>query len=78
MYDPTYYMAIDLVAKNPVRFNGSLPRGCTTRIIEPAADPGDIVPPPELFFQHLDPSTTYGAQFARWVRISCGSASSQR
>jgi len=22
MYDPTYYMAIDFVAKNPVRFHG--------------------------------------------------------
>ena len=78
MYDPTYYMAIDFVAKNPVRFNGSLPRHCTTRITEPAKDPGDVVPPPESFFQHLDPSIAYGAQFARWVRISCGSTRSLR
>jgi ABC-type uncharacterized transport system substrate-binding protein len=78
MYDPTYYTAIDFVAKNPVRFNGSLPGDCTTRMTEPATDPGDVVPPPESFFQHLDPSTGYGAQFARWIHISCGSTSSLR
>ena len=78
MYDPTYYTAIDFVAKSPVRFNGSLPRDCTTRMTEAARDPGDMVPPPESFFQHLDPSTGYGAQFARWVHISCGSTSSLR
>ena len=78
MYDPTYYMAIDFVAKNPVRFNGSLPRDCTTRIAEPAKDPGDVVPPPESFFRNLDLATAYGAQFARWVHISCGSTRSLR
>jgi ABC-type uncharacterized transport system substrate-binding protein len=78
IYDPTYYTAIDFVAKNPVRLNGSLPPECTMRIAEAAADPGDMVPPPESFFQHLDPSTGYGAQFARWVHISCGPTTSLR
>lgn len=73
MYDPTYYTAINFVG---VRLNGSLPAGCATRMTEAASDPGDVVPPSESFFQHLDPSTGYGAQFARWVHIVCSPPSS--
>jgi ABC-type uncharacterized transport system substrate-binding protein len=78
MYDPSYYTAIDFVAKDPVRVNGCLPHGCMIRITEAERDPGDMVPPPESFFQHLDPSIDYGAQFARWVHISCGLTNSLR
>lgn len=74
LYDPTFYIAIDLVEGDPVRTNGAMPAGCSHGISEPQA-PSEFVFLSEAFFESLDASSNFGAQFAHRVRLTCGPSS---
>lgn len=71
LYDPTYYISIELVGNAPIRTTGTVPSGCNFKI-DAAEGSEDNRTLSESFFQSLDPSTTtFGAQFAPNIRIMC-------
>lgn len=90
LYDPTYYVAVDFVDRDPVRITGAAPAACGLDVDEPL-DEGLAADLPESFFETLamtdgmgmgmdasggpDFSTGVGAQFARWARLVCGAGS---
>jgi len=71
LYDPTYYIAIELVENAPIRTRGPMPASCSFRI-DAAEGSEDSQPLSESFFQSLNPSTTtFGARFASQIRLMC-------
>ncbi|MGF1640503.1 MAG: DUF1007 family protein [Rhodospirillales bacterium] len=70
LYDPTYFIAVDLVEDNPIRIRGRMPESCRPAIVA-ASEQGGSLSLSETFFQTLDPSTAFGARFAPWVRLEC-------
>ena len=74
LYDPTFYIAIDLVQGDPVRSSGVMPAGCSHRVGE-AEERSESVSLSEGFFETLDASSNFGAQFARRVHLTCGPSS---
>ena len=71
MYDPTFYIAIDLVRNQPVRINGAMPSACHFAVVEPEETDQDLQMQPESFFQALDPASGRAAAYARSIRLRC-------
>jgi ABC-type uncharacterized transport system substrate-binding protein len=70
VYDPTYYIAIDLVENDSVRSHGRMPESCGPVIVD-AEKRGESLSLSEAFFQSLEPAAAFGAQFAKWVQLRC-------
>lgn len=71
MYDPTYYISIDLAQDGPIRVSGNMPETCGHRIVATEAR-SEALSLSESFFQNLDSSTNFGVNLAQWVRLTCG------
>lgn len=71
LYDPTFYIAIDLVRNQPVRVNGTMPSACAYAVVEPEETGEDLQMQPESFFQTLDPASGRAAAFAQSIRLRC-------
>lgn len=69
IYDPTFYIAIELVTKSPVEFLGSPPAGCKLAILDSVAD--DDEAKPEDFYAKLSGSEDIGALYAQRIDIAC-------
>ena len=71
MYDPTYYISIELAEEGPIRVSGEMPDRCSHRIVDTEART-EALSLSETFFQNLDSSANFGVNFAQWVRLACG------
>lgn len=71
LYDPTYYISIELAEKGPIRVSGQMPEECSNRIVDTEART-DALSLSESFFQNLESSANFGVNFAQWVQLSCG------
>lgn len=71
VYDPTYFVAFSLAEQNPVRLGENAPEGCTTRIAEAPMASAQTQTLGEAFFDTLDASGDWGAQFAQDVTLRC-------
>lgn len=75
VYDPTYFVAFSLAEKKPVRLAGSVPQGCEPQIAEAPMASATTQSLGEAFFDTLDASQDWGAQFAQDVSLRCKPAS---
>lgn len=71
MYDPTYYISVELTENGPVRVNGAMPDVCSHRIVDAEAR-SEALSLSESFFQNLESSANFGVGLAQWVRLTCG------
>jgi len=71
MYDPTYYISIELAEDDAIRVSGKAPDTCGHRIVDTEAR-SDSLSLSESFFQSLDSSANFGVNLAQWVRLTCG------
>lgn len=71
MYDPTYYISIELAENGPIRVSGEMPNICGHRIVDPEVR-SEALSLSESFFQNLESSANFGVNLAQWVRLSCG------
>lgn len=71
LYDPTYYISVELTENGPIRVSGAMPDVCSHRIVDTEAR-SEALSLSETFFQNLESSANFGVNFAQWVRLSCG------
>lgn len=66
IYDPTFYIGIDLAPNDGVGLKGKMAKGCSVGVLAAAADTdnADISEDPE-------PDANFFAQFAQTVSVSC-------
>ena len=72
IYDPSFYIAIEYVADNPVTALGDLPEGCALKVLQPAGD-SDEAPVSEQSFVELLQTQDLGAIYSETVSIDCTS-----
>jgi ABC-type uncharacterized transport system substrate-binding protein len=71
VYDPTYFVDFTMAEKDPVALVDA-PAGCKLTVVRPtdaSAPPG--APANEQFFNSLDASSNFGAQFANKIAVKC-------
>lgn len=71
VYDPTYFVAFELVAEDPVAFIGA-PKGCSANVLgsKPLAAE-ETKKLSESFFSGLSPGADFGVKLATPVIIAC-------
>jgi len=70
-YDPTYFVDFGLAEKNPIALAGA-PAGCELTVVKPkdlSASAGQTLG--EAFFNQLNASSSWGAQFASKISVKC-------
>jgi len=73
MYDPTWFVDFSFAEKEPVKLVGA-PAECKISFARPGEAGTAAAPkgqPGEAFFNNLDPSSNYGAQFANKIAVKC-------
>jgi ABC-type uncharacterized transport system substrate-binding protein len=70
IYDPTVYVSFTFADKQPVTLTGA-PPACAPKVNAPKPAPAPSTLG-EAYFNNLDASSDYGAQFAQTVVIECG------
>jgi len=75
VYDPTYFVAFSLSDSEPVTLAGAAPGGCGTTIAEAPMAAAETQSLSEAFFESLDATGDWGAQFAQEIALRCKSAS---
>jgi len=70
MYDPTFYIAIDLASRNALSIQGKAPKHCRIEAGKSAADAADASQG-ESFFAKLTKLDDFGAQFAQPITVTC-------
>jgi len=75
VYDPTFFVSFSLAEERPVTLAGNAPAGCKTHIGDAPAASTVTQNLGEAFFETLDGSEGWGAQFARDVALRCKAAS---
>jgi ABC-type uncharacterized transport system substrate-binding protein len=73
MYDPTWFVDFAFAEKEPVKLVGA-PAECKISFARPGEAGTAAAPkgqPGEAFFNNLDPSANYGAQFANKIAVKC-------
>jgi ABC-type uncharacterized transport system substrate-binding protein len=73
MFDPTWFVDFSFAEKDPVKLVGA-PAECKISFARPGEASAAAAPksqPGEAFFNNLDPSTNYGAQFANKIAVKC-------
>jgi len=73
MFDPTWFVDFSFAEKEPVKLVGA-PAECKISFARPGEASAAAAPksqPGEAFFNNLDPSTNYGAQFANKIAVKC-------
>lgn len=68
IYDPTYFVAFEFADKDPVALAGA-PEGCKFNVVTP--EQPQTMQLGEAFFSSLTNSSTYGAQYADKIQVSC-------
>ncbi|MCZ4282255.1 DUF1007 family protein [Kiloniella laminariae] len=73
MYDPSYFISIDLVSENTANFVPSDAEGCTHQVIKPDDVTGTEKPLSDLFFsdEEVAANPELGSIFASTLRVSC-------
>ncbi|MBV8752820.1 MAG: DUF1007 family protein, partial [Hyphomicrobiales bacterium] len=71
VYDPTYFVDFSMAENDPVKLVGA-PGQCKLTVVRPTdanvASNGSIN---EQFFNSLDASSNWGAQFANKISVTC-------
>jgi len=75
VYDPTYFVAFSLSPQTPVTLASSAPDECAADISDAPMASATTQTLGEAFFDSLDASQEWGAQFAQKVALRCRSAS---
>ena len=70
MYDPSFFIAIEYQAKNPVATIGELPEGCEVKVIAADGDP-DELPQSEQDFLDMLQNQGIGGMYAETAAIDC-------
>jgi len=70
VYDPTYFVDFAFIEKNPVTLVGA-PAGCKLSIVRPEEANVQAQRLPESFFNSLDASAGWGAQFTNKISVKC-------
>ncbi|MFP4539079.1 MAG: DUF1007 family protein [Dichotomicrobium sp.] len=71
VYDPTYFVAFSLSDNEPIKLAGTAPGGCETTIADAPMAKAETQSLSEAFFENLDASGDWGAQFAREIALRC-------
>lgn len=75
VYDPSYFVSFSLAKDNPVKLAAGAPAGCTPQIGDAPMATATTQSLGEAFFDSLDTSQDWGAQFAREIALRCKPAS---
>jgi len=75
VYDPTFFVSFSLAKDDPVRLAGGAPAGCATQIGDAPMAAASTQTLGEAFFDTLDTSQDWGAQFAQEIALRCKPAS---
>jgi ABC-type uncharacterized transport system substrate-binding protein len=75
VYDPTYFVDFALAEKDPVKLVNA-PSQCKLTVVQPtdagaSANANANAPVNEEFFNSLDASSSWGAQFANKISVTC-------
>jgi ABC-type uncharacterized transport system substrate-binding protein len=71
VYDPTYFVDFELAEKDPVKLVNA-PSQCKLTVVQPTdANASPNAPVNEQFFNSLDASSNWGAQFANKISVKC-------
>jgi ABC-type uncharacterized transport system substrate-binding protein len=73
MYDATWFVDFSFAEKDPARLTGA-PADCKLTVLRPGEGGSQAKPagqPGEAFFNNLNPSSNYGAQFANKIQVRC-------
>jgi ABC-type uncharacterized transport system substrate-binding protein len=73
MYDATWFVDFSFAEKEPAHLTGA-PADCKLTVLRPGEGGAQAKPtgqPGEAFFNNLDPSSNYGAQFANKMQVKC-------
>jgi ABC-type uncharacterized transport system substrate-binding protein len=70
IYDGTFFVAFALDEKEPVRLVNA-PSACKLQVAQPKDANVQSKPLSESFFNQLDPSSGFGAQFANKISVKC-------
>jgi ABC-type uncharacterized transport system substrate-binding protein len=71
VYDPTYFVDFTMAEKDPVALVNA-PKQCKLNVARPTdAATAPNAPVNEQFFNSLDPSSNFGAQFANKISVKC-------
>lgn len=70
MYDPSFYIAIELAAKDPINMTGTVPKNCTVEIADSEADAADA-DNPESFYEKFATSEDIGGLYAQHINLNC-------
>jgi ABC-type uncharacterized transport system substrate-binding protein len=71
VYDPTYFVDFAMAEKDPVKLVGA-PAQCKLTVVQPTdANVASNGPINEQFFNSLDASSNWGAQFANKILVAC-------
>jgi ABC-type uncharacterized transport system substrate-binding protein len=71
VYDPTYFVDFELAEKDPVKLVNA-PSQCKLTVVQPTdANASSNAPVNEQFFNSLDASSNWGAQFANKISVKC-------
>jgi ABC-type uncharacterized transport system substrate-binding protein len=69
VYDPTYFVDFAMAEKDPVKLVNA-PSQCKLTVVQPT-DANANAPVNEQFFNSLDASSNWGAQFANKISVTC-------
>jgi len=75
VYDPSYFVSFSLAKDQPVQLAAGAPAGCKPRIGDAPMAAATTQNLGEAFFDTLDASQDWGAQFAQEIALRCKSAS---
>lgn len=71
VYDPTFFVSFSLAKNDPVRLADGAPAGCATQIGDAPMAAATTQTLGETFFDSLDTSQDWGAQFAQEIALRC-------
>ena len=71
VYDPTYFVDFSMAENDPVKLVGA-PAACKLTVVRPTdTNVASNAPINEQFFNSLDASSNWGAQFANKISVAC-------
>lgn len=71
IYDPSFFIAFELDAKEPARLSAEAPKSCKVAVGVPKQDAADAQKLGESFFSQLGGSPDFASGFAKTVSVSC-------
>ena len=71
VYDPSFFIAIEFAAKDPVSAVGTVPEGCAVEVRKPDADSDSAASQSEDFFANLLQTQDLGSIYSETVAVNC-------